>query len=123
MLAVGLATALLAFYVLQLGAALLSWYDSEIRTPGQSDAIAAYSVCSLLLVPVYLFRGRWRVVPLLAATAAGVATPVLLSRDLLGMLGVPDVWIGQSLTLHVLFPLVVGLVAATAVLVRGSRRS
>ena len=76
----------------------------------------------LLVVPAFLFRGLWRLVPVLAGTAAGVLTPVLLSRDLLGMLGVPDVWVGQSLTLHVVFPLVVGLSAAVAVILAGRVR-
>jgi hypothetical protein len=73
-------------------------------------------VCAALLLPALLLDGRWRALPLVVATVAGALTPVLLSRDLLGMLGIPDVWVGQALTLHVVFPLCLGIPATIAAL-------
>ena len=121
MVATSFSVALMAFYLLQLAVEFLSWYDAELRTPGQADAMVAWAVCAGVLLPALLLRGRWRVLPFLAATLAGAATPILLSRDLVAMLGVPDVWIGQGLTLQVLFPLLLGVPAAVAALLSGPR--
>ncbi len=114
MVVTSFAIALMAFYVLQFGVALLAWYDAELRTPGQADAMVAWAVCAALLLPALLLDGRWRALPLVVATVAGAVAPVLLSRDLLGMLGIPDVWVGQALTLHVVFPLCLGIPATIA---------
>jgi hypothetical protein len=113
------AIALLAFYLLEFAVAFLSWYDAEMRTPGQSDSMVAWALCALLLLPALLMRGRGRALPLLLATVAGAVAPVLLSRDLVGVLGIPDVWVGQALTLHVVFPLCLGLPATVAALLPG----
>jgi hypothetical protein len=116
MIATSFTIALMAFYVLQFAVALLAWYDAELRTPGQADAMVAWAVCAALLLPALLLRGRLRALPLMGATAAGALAPVLLSRDLVGMLGIPDVWVGQALTLHVVFPLCLGIPATFAAL-------
>ena len=119
MVATSFCVALMAFYLLQFAVDFLAWYDAELRTPGQADAMVAWAVCSGVLLPALLLRGRWRVLPIFVATLAGAAAPILLSRDLVAMLGVPDVWIGQGLTLQVLFPLLLGLPAAGAALLSG----
>lgn len=118
----GLVAALAVFFVLQLAAALLTWRDAEIRAPGLGDAIVAYGVCLALLVPALVLPGRWRAVPTALSALAGTAVPVVLSRDLVEMLGPREVWIGQSMTVHVVFPLVVGA-AAVVSLLRNGRRS
>jgi len=112
----GLVLALLVFYCLQLAAAAIAWREAPIRTDALIDPIVAYAVCAALVVPALLARGRWRVVPVLLATAAGAIAPVLLARDLMEVVGPRDVWVGQSLTLQVLFPLVVGLCTVVALL-------
>lgn len=117
------AVALLAFYLLQFATASVFWLDAEIRTPGQADAMVTWAVCAALVLPALLLRGRWRALPLAAATLAGTLAPVLLSRDLLRLLGIPDVWVGQAFTLHVIFPLCLGIPATIAALlspVRGA---
>ncbi|MGI9577271.1 MAG: hypothetical protein ACR2OH_03635 [Microthrixaceae bacterium] len=116
-----LAVALLAFYGLQFATAALSWYDAEIRTPGQADAMVTYAACAALVVPALLLRGRWKALPLAAAAILGAIAPVMLSRDLLGLLGIPDVWVGQAFTLHVLFPLCLGVPATIAALASPAR--
>ena len=50
------------------------------------------------------------------AVAALALVPVLLARDLMEVVGPREVWVGQSLTLQVLFPLLIGLTAVIAVL-------
>lgn len=111
-----LLVALLAFYVLQLAAALLAWREAPIRTEALLDPIRAWALCSVAVLPALMLRGRWRALPAAAATALGTATPILLSRDLIEVVGPRDVWVGQSLTLQVLFPLLVGSAATLAVL-------
>jgi hypothetical protein len=108
--------ALLVFYCLQLGSAAVAWREAPIRTDALVDAMVAYAICAVLVLPALLLRGRWRVLPALLATAAGTVAPVLLSRDLMEVVGPRDVWVGQSLTLQVVFPLVVGLCAVVALL-------
>ena len=120
--AVTFGVALFGFYLLQAAVAFLSWYDAAIRTPGQADAMVAWAVCAGLVVPALILRGRWRALPIVVATLAGAVAPILLSRDLVAMLGVPDVWVGQGLTLQVLFPLFLGVPAAVAALLSGGRR-
>lgn len=78
--------------------------------------MVVYAVCAALLLPAFVLPGRWRVVPTVLATATGVLGPVVLARDLMEVVGPRDVWVGQSLTLQVLFPLVVGLFAVVALL-------
>lgn len=112
----GLLVALLVFYCLQLAAAAVAWREAPIRTDALVDPMLAYATCALLVLPALLLRGRWRVFPTLVATAAGTVSPVLLSRDLMEVVGPRDVWVGQSLTLQVIFPLVVGLCAVVALL-------
>lgn len=114
------------FYCLEFATALIAWREAPIRTEALVDPMVAYAVCAGLVLPALLFPGRWRVVPALVATAAGVLAPVLLTRDLMEVVGPRDVWVGQSLTLQVLFPLVVGLCAVVAVMTAprgGPRRS
>lgn len=118
----GLVSALAVFFALQFVAAVFAWRDAEIALPALEDAIVAYGVCLALLVPVPLLRGRWRTIPTALAALAGTVVPVLLSRDLLEMLGPRDVWIGQSMTVDVLFPLLVGLAAVITLLRNGGRR-
>ncbi len=115
----GLCAALAAFYLLQLGGGLLTWYEAEIRLPGQKDVIVGYGLCLILLVPAFVLRGRWRVLPTIAASLAGAAVPLVVAGDMFAMLGIQDVWVGQSLTLHVLFPLAVGGSAVLAQLLGG----
>jgi hypothetical protein len=117
----GLLVALLAFYCLQLASAAVAWYEAPIRTDALVDAMVAYAICAALVLPGLLLRGRWRVLPVLLATAAGAAAPVLLSRELMEVLGPRDVWVGQSLTLQVVFPLVIGLCAVVALLTAPNR--
>ena len=108
--------ALLAFYLLQLAAAVLAWSEAPIRTESLSDAMRAWAVCVVAVLPALLLRGRWRALPALAATVLGALVPVLLARDLMEVVGPREVWVGQSLTLQVLFPLLIGLTAVIAVL-------
>lgn len=116
-----LVLALAVFYILSLAGVWLAWWDAEIRPPGLADGVVGYVVCVGLLAPAFVLRGRWRSVPTLLAAAAGVVLPVYLASDLLSMLGIRDVWIGQSLTLGVLFPLLVGGLALLAQLVGPGR--
>lgn len=111
-----LLVALLVFYCLQLATALVAWREAPIRTEALVDPIVVYAVCAALLLPAFVLPGRWRVVPTVLATATGVLGPVVLARDLMEVVGPRDVWVGQSLTLQVLFPLVVGLFAVIALL-------
>ncbi len=106
--------ALFAFYCLQLAAAFVAWWQAPIRTEALTAPMVAYGTCAVLMVPALLLRGRWRVIPTLAATALGTIAPLWLARDLIEIVGPRDVWVGQSLTLQVCFPLVVGLGAIVA---------
>lgn len=80
----------------------------------------AYVICAALVVPALVLRGRWRILPVIVAAVAGMVAPVLLSRDLMDVVGPREVWVGQSLTLQVLFPVVVGF-AAVVVLATAPR--
>ena len=122
-LAAGLTFALFVFFALSLVSVTLSWLDTTVRPPGLAEAITGYGVCSGLVVVAMLFPGRWRSIPVLLATVAGVLLPLYLVRDLLDTLGVHDLWVGQSLTLGVLFPLLVGGTATIAILRRPRRRA
>ena len=90
-----------------------------IRTPGQAgprwwhrpSVLRSSTAGSVAQGPIRE-RCRWRLRP-----PAGTLAPVLLSRDLLSLLGIPDVWVGQAFTLHVLFPMCVGIPATIAALV------
>lgn len=106
--------ALFAFYCLQFATAALAWREAPIRTDAQLNAIIAYGTCAALVVPAFVLRGRWRILPVVVAAAAGTAAPVLLTRDLMEVVGPREVWVGQSLTLQVLFPVVVGLATVMA---------
>lgn len=117
----GLVVALFVFYCLQLAAAAVAWREAPIRTDALSDAMVAYAVCAVLVLPAFVLRGRWRILPTLLATAVGTAVPILLARDLMEVVGPRDVWVGQSLTLQVLFPLVVGFSAMIALLTAPGR--
>lgn len=108
--------ALFVFYCLEFATALVAWHEAPIRTDALVDPMVAYAVCAGSVLPGFLLPGRWRAVPALLATAAGVLTPILLTRDLMEVIGPRDVWVGQSLTLQVLFPLVLGLCAVVAIL-------
>lgn len=112
----GLLVALFAFYCLQLAAAVVAWREAPIRTDALVDPMVAYAICVVAVLPAFVLRGRWRVGPTLVATAAGTLAPVLLARDLMQVVGPRDVWVGQSLTLQVVFPLVVGICAVVALL-------
>ncbi|MFV0316404.1 MAG: hypothetical protein ACK5O2_05510 [Microthrixaceae bacterium] len=112
----GFVVALLLFFALQCANALVVWREAPIRSDAMIEAVLVHLGCAALVVPALLLRGRWRALPLVVATIAGAVAPVGLSRDLIGVLGPRDVWVGQSLTLHVLFPLVLGAVATVAVL-------
>ncbi len=112
----GFVVALLLFFLLQAANSAVLWREAPIRTDPMVDAIVAHLACALLAVAALLLRGRWRALPVLLATLVGAAVPVYLNRDLMDVVGPRNVWVGQSLTLQVLFPLVVGLVATVAVL-------
>jgi len=107
--------ALLVFFAAQAANAWVAWYEAPIRTDDMVDAIVAYLICGAAVVPALALRGRWRVIPVLLATLAGAIVPVALSRDLMDAVGPRSVWVGQSLTLQVMFPLLLGLLAAGAV--------
>ena len=111
----GFVVALLVFFAAQAANAWVAWYEAPIRTDDMVDAIVAYLICGAAVVPALALRGRWRVIPVLLATLAGAIVPVALSRDLMDAVGPRSVWVGQSLTLQVMFPLLLGLLAAGAV--------
>lgn len=122
-LAGGLTFALLAFFLLSLAGVSLRWLDAAVRSPGLREGVIGYASCSAVVLVGLLVPGRWRSIPLLLATVGGAVLPVYLVRDLLDLLGTRDVWIGQSLTLSVLFPLLVGGAGTVAILRRPRRDS
>ncbi len=121
-LAAGLTFALFVFYGLSLASVTLSWRDAVVRPPGLAEAITGYAACCGIVVVGMLVPGRWRAIPMFLATVAGTVLPMYLVRDLLDTLGKHDLWVGQSLTLTVLFPLLVGGAATIAILRRPRRR-
>lgn len=114
--ALGLTVALLVWSVLLLASSLLLWIDSDVPRAGLGEAIGGYGLCAVLVACGIAAPGRWRALFTASVALLGAALPVFLARDLVDTLGLADVWVGQSLTFGVLFPLVVGGGATVALL-------
>jgi len=111
------------YSVLQFGAAVLRHTDDLVRSPGTREAVVGYGLCCALVATSVVLRGRWRSLLLVPTALFAAALPVWLSRGLLQSMPPRDVWIGQSLTPEVAFPLATGLTAAYVALRRGRRES
>lgn len=108
----GLIIALLLFVTLSLLGILIVVIDFGDLSSNLRDSLVGYSLASLLAIGALLATKMAK--PTLAAAAGivGGVTPIVASRDLLGSFGLKDLWIGQSWTLMVLLPLLLGLGAA-----------
>jgi hypothetical protein len=114
--ALGLCVALFAWFALLFVSSMLLWIDSDPSRAALSEAVIGYGICAVVVLVGMTVPGRWRAVFSAAATVFGALLPLYLARDLVDSLGVGDVWVGQSLTFGVLFPLVVGGGATVALL-------
>jgi hypothetical protein len=114
--ALGLCVALFAWSALLCMSSLLLWIDAEVPQSGLGEAVVGYGICALVVLAGMAAPGRWRAVFTAAVAVFGALLPLYLARDLVDTLGVSDVWVGQSLTFGVMFPLVVGGGATVALL-------
>jgi hypothetical protein len=114
--ALGLSVALFAWSALLFVSSLLLWFDADVPQSGLTEAMVGYGICALVVLVGMAAPGRWRAVFTAAVAVFGAILPLYLARDLVDTLGVSDVWVGQSLTFGVLFPLVVGGGATVALL-------
>lgn len=115
--ALGLCVALFAWFALLFVSSLLLVVDSDAPPAGLTEAVIGYGLCAVVVLLGMAAPGRWRAAFTAAVTLFGALLPLYLARDLVDSLGVGDVWVGQSLTFGVLFPVVVGG-GATIALIR-----
>jgi hypothetical protein len=105
---------------LALLTSVLAWWRAVIRTDPLVEAVVGYALCLAAMVLAMWLPGRWRPVGILLAGAGASFVPLWINRGLFGSIPPDDLWIGQSMTLVVLFPLAMGVAGAVGHL-RGLR--
>ncbi len=111
----GLAFALFGFVVLALVGVILLILDFGEVNSQLRKLVTGYLLSSVLLGASMLAPRKPRAVLIAVSGAAAAASPVVAGWELVQSFGLQDLWIGQSWTLMVLFPLITGGISASLI--------